>query len=138
MERTWLALVIGSTKMSHHRRECWGDGVVVLRTNNEKTIRVLDDLLQLLRRFGEFVRLHEECGCAHFTSGIGQCAARSKYFEGIDDLNLMRDAVVTQGCRSVATGDGGLDPVGDTIAEAGISTPCRCDISSGPEEDDGF
>jgi hypothetical protein len=138
MERTWLTLVIRSTKVSHHRRKCRGNGVIVLWTNDEITIGVLDHLLQLPRRLGECIRFHEECRCAQFTSGMGQCATGPEYLEGIDDVDLMRDAVVAQGGRSVATSDGGLDPVGDTIAEAGVSSPCRCDISSGPEEDDCF
>ena len=112
--------------------------MIVLWTNHEITIGILDHLLQLPRRFGECIRFHEKCRCAQFTSRMGQCATGPEYLEGIDDVDLMRDAVVAQGGRSVATSDGGLDPVGDTIAEAGVSSPCRCDISSGPEEDDCF
>ena len=125
--------------MSHHRRESRGDGMIVFWTNDEIAIRVLDHLLQLLRRLGEGIGLHEKCRRAQFTSRMGQCAARPEYLEGVDDVDLMRDgAVVAQARRrrSVAASDGGFDPVGDAVAEASITTPCRCDVPSRPEEDD--
>ena len=77
--------------MSHDGRQRRGDGVIVLRTDDEVTVRIFNDVPQRPRRFRQGRLGREERRAAHLRARVRERAAGTEDVYRIDDLDLVPD-----------------------------------------------
>ena len=105
--------------MAHDGRQRRGDGVIVLRTDDEVTVRIFNDVPQRPRRFRQGRLGREERRTAHLRARVRERAAGTEDVYRIDDLDLVLDDGVGPE-RGGTAGQRGFDPLDDAVAKAGV------------------